>query len=411
MITQQHTHSTMPLTHANLEISNTCLHLYIFPFSLACQCTCTPFTRLSFLLLGFLAHRCFCIGDLNFTFVNKLLLHTHKQKSLLFVQFSYFYYLSLTRPPTMASPFCRRPLHSCLSNFFLLLTWSSNLSKQLWVSPYLCTYTIIVYFCVLLTLFCLSIKNDIFSIYFLIWLFFSNPSLFFEIYFDQDNLDARFQTSFFSRAFHLTIYTQSDSVDLGGVSCQFILQLKTFGVLYQIKLSWSWFHLLTDLISPLHNGYVVHNMYLLILSQVPMNQCSSPAVSTGLSCIISASLSLSLMAGMQFFRNILVVSKLSVMLTGFLGSINFLLILTAISSFEMASFGKHFQSKVLEGMWQNCNWFLVDIFLQCVSACCLLCLPLDLFTELRLPHGAYNSFHQCLSCFNFVLQIASSFRS
>ena len=45
------------------------------------------------------------------------------------------------------------------------------------------------------------------------------------------------------------------------------------------------------------------------------------------------------------------------MFAGFLGSILFLLILTAISNFEMIAFGKHFQSKYTEGMWQPLTRF------------------------------------------------------
>lgn len=72
------------------------------------------------------------------------------------------------------------------------------------------------------------------------------------------------------------------------------------------------------------------------------------AASPGVSCIISALLSLLLMASMQFFKVYLTSSRLSTLFTGYLGSIVFMLTLTSINNFEMASFGKQFQSKYTE---------------------------------------------------------------
>ena len=79
------------------------------------------------------------------------------------------------------------------------------------------------------------------------------------------------------------------------------------------------------------------------------NLFSLIAASPGVSCIISALLSLLLMASMQFFKVYLTSSRLSTLFTGYLGSIVFMLTLTSINNFEMASFGKQFQSKYTEG--------------------------------------------------------------
>lgn len=73
------------------------------------------------------------------------------------------------------------------------------------------------------------------------------------------------------------------------------------------------------------------------------------AVTPGTSGILAATLSLLLMAGLQIFKGYLVTSRLSIIFTGFLGSVLFLFILTAISNFEMATFGNHFQAKFKEG--------------------------------------------------------------
>ena len=72
-------------------------------------------------------------------------------------------------------------------------------------------------------------------------------------------------------------------------------------------------------------------------------------VTAGTSGILASTLSLLLMAGLQLGKGYLVASRLSVIFTGFLGSLLFLFILTAISNFEMAAFGPHFQAKFKEG--------------------------------------------------------------
>ncbi|OTF73849.1 KRTCAP2-like protein, partial [Euroglyphus maynei] len=61
-------------------------------------------------------------------------------------------------------------------------------------------------------------------------------------------------------------------------------------------------------------------------------------VSLGLSCVISASLSLVVMAGMQIFRAYLITTKLTTLLAGYLGSLIFIFILTAINNLEMSLF-------------------------------------------------------------------------
>ncbi|XP_054155629.1 protein KRTCAP2 homolog [Oppia nitens] len=70
--------------------------------------------------------------------------------------------------------------------------------------------------------------------------------------------------------------------------------------------------------------------------------------SNGLSCVLALTLSTVLTASMQMYRQFLSSSQPMTILTGFLGSLLFLLILTAISNLEMTLFGKHFQSKLTE---------------------------------------------------------------
>nr|XP_027194824.1 keratinocyte-associated protein 2-like [Dermatophagoides pteronyssinus] len=72
------------------------------------------------------------------------------------------------------------------------------------------------------------------------------------------------------------------------------------------------------------------------------------AVSLGLSCIISSSLSLVIMAAMQIFRSQLIETKLLTLFAGYLGSLIFIFILTAVNNVQMSLFGKHYQSKYTE---------------------------------------------------------------
>ncbi len=72
--------------------------------------------------------------------------------------------------------------------------------------------------------------------------------------------------------------------------------------------------------------------------------------SNGVSFILSLTLSTVLIAVMQMYRMFLSSTQLMTIFAGYLGSIVFILILTAISNLEMTFFGKHFQSKITEGI-------------------------------------------------------------
>ena len=77
--------------------------------------------------------------------------------------------------------------------------------------------------------------------------------------------------------------------------------------------------------------------------------CPSVA-SNGMSFVLSSTLSVVMIAVMQMYRQFLSSSQPMTIFAGYLGSMLFLLVLTAISNLEMTLFGKHFQSKLTEGM-------------------------------------------------------------
>ncbi|KAL3223813.1 hypothetical protein MRX96_027121 [Rhipicephalus microplus] len=71
------------------------------------------------------------------------------------------------------------------------------------------------------------------------------------------------------------------------------------------------------------------------------------AVSTGTSAVLSSCLFMLLFAAMQIYKAHLASSQPMTILGGFLGSVLFILILTAVSNLENHFFGKNFQTKLI----------------------------------------------------------------
>ncbi|XP_068083359.1 protein KRTCAP2 homolog [Anabrus simplex] len=70
------------------------------------------------------------------------------------------------------------------------------------------------------------------------------------------------------------------------------------------------------------------------------------AVSSGTSFILSSILTVLLFSSMQIYRQWLASSQLHTILGGYLGSVLFILGLTAVGNLETALFGKNFQTKL-----------------------------------------------------------------
>ncbi|RZF38236.1 hypothetical protein LSTR_LSTR005597 [Laodelphax striatellus] len=70
------------------------------------------------------------------------------------------------------------------------------------------------------------------------------------------------------------------------------------------------------------------------------------AVSSGTSFLLSSILTVLLFSGMQMYRQWLSSSQLHTILGGYLGSLLFILCLTAVGNIESAAFGKTFQTKL-----------------------------------------------------------------
>merc|ERR1712062_954324 len=70
------------------------------------------------------------------------------------------------------------------------------------------------------------------------------------------------------------------------------------------------------------------------------------AMTSGVSFVLSSTFSVLLFAGMQMYRNQLASSQLLTIFGGFLGSILFIFVLTAVGNLENSMFGMNFQTKL-----------------------------------------------------------------
>merc|ERR1712126_182303 len=70
------------------------------------------------------------------------------------------------------------------------------------------------------------------------------------------------------------------------------------------------------------------------------------ALPTSVSCVVSSIMCLITFAGMQLFKTQLGASKMMTILGGFLGSILFILALTAMNNFENLNLGRNFQAQL-----------------------------------------------------------------
>ncbi|XP_064609844.1 keratinocyte-associated protein 2-like [Liolophura sinensis] len=70
------------------------------------------------------------------------------------------------------------------------------------------------------------------------------------------------------------------------------------------------------------------------------------ALPSGISALISSTLTILLFAAMQMFRHQLASTEYLTVAGGFIGSLLFILMLTAVGNFESSAFGKGFQTKL-----------------------------------------------------------------
>ncbi|XP_063242835.1 protein KRTCAP2 homolog [Bacillus rossius redtenbacheri] len=71
------------------------------------------------------------------------------------------------------------------------------------------------------------------------------------------------------------------------------------------------------------------------------------AVSSGMSFALASIMTVLIFSGMQMYRQWLASSQLHTILGGYLGSVLFILILTAVGNLETSLFGKGFQTKLV----------------------------------------------------------------
>ncbi|XP_041366209.1 keratinocyte-associated protein 2-like isoform X2 [Gigantopelta aegis] len=71
------------------------------------------------------------------------------------------------------------------------------------------------------------------------------------------------------------------------------------------------------------------------------------ALSSGPSFVVSATLTISIFAGMQMFKHQLASTEYLTVLGGFIGSLFFIMLLTAVGNIETIIFGKGFHTKLV----------------------------------------------------------------
>lgn len=116
------------------------------------------------------------------------------------------------------------------------------------------------------------------------------------------------------------------------------------------------------------------------------------AASNASSFLFSLLISLLLFASMQVFRGQLASSQPWTIAGGFLGSLLFLSLLTAVSNFEMNTFGSNFQAKIFPEVIaclliaMFCSGFVHRV---CVTTCLLFSL-IGLYYVNRISSGVYG---------------------
>ncbi|XP_013794625.1 protein KRTCAP2 homolog [Limulus polyphemus] len=116
------------------------------------------------------------------------------------------------------------------------------------------------------------------------------------------------------------------------------------------------------------------------------------AVSSGVSCLLSLCLFFLLFAGMQVYKTQLSASQWMTVFGGYLGSLLFILILTAIGNLETSLFGKNFQTKLFP---EVALCLLIAMFASgmvhrvCITTCFLFSL-LALYYLNRISIKAYG---------------------
>jgi hypothetical protein len=116
------------------------------------------------------------------------------------------------------------------------------------------------------------------------------------------------------------------------------------------------------------------------------------AASNGVSVVVSLAVSLLLVAGMQVFKTALASNQLLTIVGGYLASLVFIFVLTAISNLQMNLFGKHFQTKTLEVLFSLVFACFVASLVHRVSiTTCIIFSGIALYYLNRIGANHYSS--------------------
>lgn len=118
-------------------------------------------------------------------------------------------------------------------------------------------------------------------------------------------------------------------------------------------------------------------------------------MSSGMSFIMSSVLAVLLFSGMQMYRQWLASSQIQTILGGYLGSLLFILSLTAVGNVQAALFGKGFQIKLFPEVF---ICFLVALFSSgmvhrvCITTCFIFS-TVSLYYINRISQKTYSAVH------------------
>ncbi|XP_001607014.1 protein KRTCAP2 homolog [Nasonia vitripennis] len=117
------------------------------------------------------------------------------------------------------------------------------------------------------------------------------------------------------------------------------------------------------------------------------------AVTSKISFILSAIITVLLFSGMQMYKSWLISSKLHIVFGGYIGSLVFLFLLTALGNLESILFGKSFQMKLFPEVFMSLAVSLVasGLIHRVATTTCFLFSVVTLYYINRISQETYST--------------------
>ncbi|XP_058808842.1 protein KRTCAP2 homolog [Phymastichus coffea] len=117
------------------------------------------------------------------------------------------------------------------------------------------------------------------------------------------------------------------------------------------------------------------------------------AVTSKISLLLSSILTVLLFSGMQMYKNWLISSQLHIVFGGYIGSLVFIFLLTALGNLESVLFGKSFQMKLFPEVFISLIFSLVasGLIHRVATTTCFLFSILSLYYINRISQETYSA--------------------